>query len=41
MTLVEKVNKLDNLIYRPEVIQGDPEELVQINWVDEVDLDLS
>jgi antitoxin (DNA-binding transcriptional repressor) of toxin-antitoxin stability system len=25
---VEKVNKLDNLIRRPEIIQGDPDELV-------------
>ena len=40
ITLVEKVNKLDNLIYRPELIQGDPDELVKINWIDEVNLDL-
>ena len=25
---VEKVNKLDNLIRRPEIIQGDPDDLV-------------
>ena len=25
---VEKVNKLDNLIRRPETIQGDPDDLV-------------
>jgi len=37
---VEKVDKLQNLTSRPEVIQGDPDALVEINWVDEVDLDL-
>ena len=35
---VEKVNKLHNLIYRPEVIQGDPDDLVAMQW--EVKLDL-
>jgi hypothetical protein len=37
---VDKTNKLDNLISRPDAIQGDPEELVEINWADEVNLDL-
>ncbi|MEJ2711163.1 MAG: type II toxin-antitoxin system Phd/YefM family antitoxin [Anaerolineales bacterium] len=37
---VDKVDKLKNLISRPEVIQGDPDDLVEINWVDEVKLDL-
>ena len=37
---VDKVDKLKNLISRPEVIQGDPDDLVEINWVDEVNLDL-
>ncbi|MCL4858350.1 MAG: type II toxin-antitoxin system prevent-host-death family antitoxin [Caldilineaceae bacterium] len=35
---VEKVNKLRNLIRRPEIIQGDPDDLVSIQW--EVNLDL-
>lgn len=35
---VEGVDKLQNLTYQPEVIQGDPEELVHMEW--EVDLDL-
>jgi len=35
---VEKVNKLDNLIRRPETIRGDPDELVSQQW--EVNLDL-
>ena len=37
---VDKVDKFKNLISRPEVIQGDPDDLVEINWVDEVNLDL-
>jgi prevent-host-death family protein len=37
---VDKVDKLKNLIARPEAIQGDPDELAEINWVDEVNLDL-
>ena len=37
---LEKVNKLQNLIYRPEAIQGDPEDLVSLNWEAEVNLDL-
>jgi len=35
---VEKVNKLDNLPHRPEIILGDPDDLVSIQW--EVNLDL-
>ena len=38
---VEKADKFQNLISRPHVIQGDPEELVEISWEDEVKLDLS
>ena len=37
---LDKTNKLDNLISRPDAIQGDPEELVGLNWADEVNLDL-
>jgi hypothetical protein len=37
---VEKVDKLQNLAHRPDVITGDPDELVEISWEDEVDLDL-
>jgi hypothetical protein len=37
---VDEVDKLKNLITRPEVIQGDPDELAEINWTDEVNLDL-
>lgn len=35
---VEKVSKLDNLVYQPELIVGDPEDLVNITW--DVNLDL-
>jgi len=35
---VEKVDKLHNLIPRPEIIEGDPDDLVSIQW--EVNLDL-
>lgn len=37
---VEKADKFQNLVYRPDVIQGDPEELVTLNWEGEVTLDL-
>lgn len=37
----EEVDKFQNLIPRPHVIQGDPEDLVEISWEDEVDLGLS
>jgi len=37
---VEKVNKLENLISRPNVIKGNPDELVDISWEKEVNLDL-
>lgn len=37
---LEKVDKLQNLLSRPQVIQGDPEDLVAISWEDEVTLDL-
>lgn len=37
---VDKVDKLKNLILRPDVIQGDPNDLVEISWREEVNLDL-
>jgi prevent-host-death family protein len=36
----EKHDKLQNLVSRPHVIQGNPEDLVQISWEKEVNLDL-
>ena len=38
---VEEVDKFHNIVSRPHVIQGDPEQLVEISWEDEVNLDLS
>lgn len=35
---VEKVDKLRNLIRRPEVIQGDPDDLVSMQWGVNLDL---
>ncbi|MBF0349576.1 MAG: type II toxin-antitoxin system Phd/YefM family antitoxin [SAR324 cluster bacterium] len=32
--------KLQNLVSRPHVIQGNPNDLVNISWEDEVNLDL-
>lgn len=29
---VEKSDKLQNLVYRPHVIVGDPDDLIDINW---------
>ena len=37
---VDEVDKLKNLVARPDVIQGDPDDLVEIDWTDEVNLDL-
>jgi prevent-host-death family protein len=37
---VGKVNKLENLVSRPDVINGNPDDLVNINWEKEVNLDL-
>ena len=37
---VEKGSKLENLTSRPDVIAGDPEELVTISWEKEINLDL-
>lgn len=37
---VEAVDKLQNLVSRPDVILGDPDELVEISWEQEVKFDL-
>lgn len=37
---VEKADKFQNLITRDDVIQGDPEDIVEISWEKEVNLDL-
>lgn len=37
---IEETDKLQRLAYRPEVIWGDPEDLILLNWEGEVDLDL-
>ena len=37
---VDEIDKLKNLVTRPDVIQGDPDDLVEIDWMDEVNLDL-
>ena len=37
---VGKANKLQNLITRSDVIKGDSDELVDISWAKEVNLDL-
>lgn len=33
-------NKLQNLIAHPDVIQGNPDDLVEIHWEGEIHLDL-
>ncbi len=40
ITPVDKVNKLQNLASRPNVIKGNPDDLVGISWEKEVNLDL-
>ncbi len=37
---VSKTNKLQNLISRPDVIKGEPDDLIDISWEKEVSLDL-
>lgn len=37
---VDKVDKLQNLVVRPNVIQGDPQDLPDIHWEGVVQLDL-
>ena len=29
---VEEPNKLQNLVYRPDVVRGDPDELATLSW---------
>jgi len=36
----EKVDKLQNLVSRPNVIKGNPDDLVNISWEREVNVDL-
>ncbi|MBO3463771.1 type II toxin-antitoxin system Phd/YefM family antitoxin [Aetokthonos hydrillicola Thurmond2011] len=38
---MEKKDKLKNLTFKPGVIQGDPDDLVNISWEQEVNIDLS
>ncbi|MBE9217000.1 type II toxin-antitoxin system Phd/YefM family antitoxin [Plectonema cf. radiosum LEGE 06105] len=38
---VEKKDKLSNLTFKPNVIQGNPDDLVNISWEQEVNVDLS
>ena len=37
---IAKVDKFNNLISRPNVIQGNADDLVDIHWESEVNLDL-
>ena len=37
---VSEVNKLKNLVSRPGVIKGNPDDLADISWEKEVNLDL-
>ena len=38
---VETKDKLRNLTFKPNVIQGNPDDLVNISWEQEVNVDLS
>ncbi|MBN1265251.1 MAG: type II toxin-antitoxin system Phd/YefM family antitoxin [Anaerolineales bacterium] len=37
---VDRIDKLKNLVHRPEVITGNPDDLADIHWEQEVNLDL-
>jgi prevent-host-death family protein len=36
---VEKQDKLKNLTFKPDAIQGNPDDLVNISWEQEVNID--
>ena len=38
---VETKDKLKNLTFKPDVIEGNPDDLVNISWEQEVNIDLS
>ncbi|MBW4644928.1 MAG: type II toxin-antitoxin system Phd/YefM family antitoxin [Goleter apudmare HA4340-LM2] len=38
---IEQKDKLKNLTFKPNVIQGNPDDLVNISWDQEVNIDLS
>jgi antitoxin (DNA-binding transcriptional repressor) of toxin-antitoxin stability system len=40
ITPVKTRNKLDNLVPRPEVIRGNPDDLTDISWERELNFDL-
>ena len=40
ITALEKTNKLQNLISRPNVIKGDPDDLINLSWEKEMNLDI-
>ncbi len=40
ITPIETVDKLQKLVHRPDVIVGDPDDLVNITWEQEVNIDL-
>ncbi len=40
ITPADKIDKLQNLIARPHVIKGNPDDLVDISWEKEVNPDL-
>jgi prevent-host-death family protein len=37
---VDKKDKLENLTVKPNVIQGNPDDLVNISWEQEINIDL-
>ncbi|MGV0108063.1 Antitoxin [Nostoc sp. DSM 114160] len=38
---LEKQDKLQNLTFKSDAIQGNPDDLVNINWEQEINIDLS
>ncbi|AFY34203.1 type II toxin-antitoxin system Phd/YefM family antitoxin [Calothrix sp. PCC 7507] len=37
---IERNDKLKNLIFKPDIIQGNPDDLVNITWEREINIDL-
>ncbi|MGK7892481.1 MAG: type II toxin-antitoxin system Phd/YefM family antitoxin [Microcystaceae cyanobacterium] len=38
---IEKRDKLQNLVFKPDIIEGNPDDLVNISWEEQINLDLS
>jgi prevent-host-death family protein len=40
IVLADQKDKLENLTFKPDAIQGNPDDLVNISWEQEINIDL-